>query len=173
MALIGGALNAAELEHIIERALLQIMDVSPWTTCAPSWKARDFSNRAKAILRQYTEHGNEKFAVKTVKKRAPAKKVGVAKRKKKAVTKATARRGLAPVSQEVMDYESNGANGQAGSSTLVIVESPGKVKTIAKYLGRGYRVRATVGHIMDLPAKKLGVDVDKEAPIPRPRKDDR
>jgi len=95
-----------------------------------------------------------------VKKRAPAKKVGAAaKRKKKAVTKATARRGRAPVTQEVMDYETNG-NGQAGNSTLVIVESPGKVKTIAKYLGRGYRVRATVGHIMDLPAKKLGVDVD-------------
>jgi DNA topoisomerase I len=95
------------------------------------------------------------------KKRAPAKKVGVAaKRKKKAVTKATARRGRAAVTQEVMDYESNGSNGQPGNSTLVIVESPGKVKTIAKYLGRGYRVRATVGHIMDLPAKKLGVDVD-------------
>jgi DNA topoisomerase-1 len=95
-----------------------------------------------------------------VKKRAPAKKTGVvAKRKKKAVTKATARRGRASVTQEVMDYESGG-NGTPGNSTLVIVESPGKVKTIAKYLGRGYRVRATVGHIMDLPTKKLGVDVD-------------
>jgi len=95
------------------------------------------------------------------KKRAPAKKVGAAaKRKKKAVTKATARRGRTPVAQDVMDYETSSGNGQPGSSTLVIVESPGKVKTIAKYLGRGYRVRATVGHIMDLPAKKLGVDVD-------------
>jgi len=102
-----------------------------------------------------------KTPAKTVKKRAAAKKVGVAAtRKKKAVTKATARRGRAPVTQEVIGYDSNGGNGQAGNSTLVIVESPGKMKTIAKYLGRGYRVRATVGHIMDLPAKKLGVDVD-------------
>jgi DNA topoisomerase I len=95
------------------------------------------------------------------KKKASAKKVSAAaKRKGKAVTKATARRGRAPVVEEVMDYESNGTGGSPGGSTLVIVESPGKVKTIAKYLGRGYRVRATVGHIMDLPAKKLGVDVD-------------
>jgi DNA topoisomerase I len=102
---------------------------------------------------------------KTVAKRKapakPAKKVSAAaKKKSKAVTKATARRGRALVVEEVMDYESNGTGGSPGGSTLVIVESPGKVKTIAKYLGRGYRVRATVGHIMDLPAKKLGVDVD-------------
>jgi DNA topoisomerase I len=102
---------------------------------------------------------------KTVAKRkAPAKAAkkasAAAKKKSKAVTKATARRGRAPVVEEVMDYESNGTGGSPGGSTLVIVESPGKVKTIAKYLGRGYRVRATVGHIMDLPAKKLGVDVD-------------
>src|ERR1043165_129908 len=44
--------------------------------------------------------------------------------------------------------------------TLVIVESPAKAKTIGKYLGRGYRVQAAVGHIMDLPEKKLGIDVD-------------
>ncbi len=42
----------------------------------------------------------------------------------------------------------------------MIVESPAKAKTIGKYLGRGYRVRATVGHIMDLPVKTLGIDVD-------------
>ncbi len=49
----------------------------------------------------------------------------------------------------------------AGGSSLVIVESPAKAKTIGKYLGRGYKVKATVGHIMDLPEKKLGIDVDK------------
>jgi len=48
-----------------------------------------------------------------------------------------------------------------GGSSLVIVESPAKAKTIGKYLGRGYRVKATVGHIMDLPEKKLGIDVEK------------
>jgi DNA topoisomerase-1 len=49
----------------------------------------------------------------------------------------------------------------SGGSSLVIVESPAKAKTIGKYLGRGYKVKATVGHIMDLPEKKLGIDVDK------------
>src|SRR5438874_5547674 len=49
----------------------------------------------------------------------------------------------------------------AGGISLVVVESPAKAKTIGKYLGRGYRVKATVGHIMDLPEKKLGIDVEK------------
>ncbi len=42
---------------------------------------------------------------------------------------------------------------------LVIVESPAKAKTIAKYLGSGYQVKASMGHIRDLPKKTLGVDV--------------
>ena len=44
---------------------------------------------------------------------------------------------------------------------LVIVESPAKAKTIGKYLGKGYQVRASVGHIRDLPERELGVDVEK------------
>ena len=47
-----------------------------------------------------------------------------------------------------------------GGTTLVVVESPTKAKNIGKYLGRAYTVRATVGHVRDLPAKKLGIDVD-------------
>jgi DNA topoisomerase-1 len=45
---------------------------------------------------------------------------------------------------------------------LVIVESPSKAKTIAKYLGAGYRVQASMGHVRDLPKSKLGVDVDHD-----------
>jgi DNA topoisomerase I len=47
------------------------------------------------------------------------------------------------------------------SKPLVVVESPTKVKTLKKYLGNGYNVAATVGHIKDLPQKELGVDVEK------------
>jgi len=46
------------------------------------------------------------------------------------------------------------------SRPLVIVESPAKAKTVARHLGDGYDVRASVGHIADLPTKGLGVDVD-------------
>lgn len=44
--------------------------------------------------------------------------------------------------------------------SLVIVESPAKAKTINKYLGSDYTVLASIGHIKDLPAKDLGVDID-------------
>jgi DNA topoisomerase-1 len=43
---------------------------------------------------------------------------------------------------------------------LVIVESPSKAKTIEKYLGKEYKVVATVGHVIDLPKSKLGVDIE-------------
>ncbi len=47
-----------------------------------------------------------------------------------------------------------------GSYDLVIVESSAKVKTIKKYLGKGYKVTASNGHVKDLPKSKLGVDID-------------
>jgi DNA topoisomerase I len=43
---------------------------------------------------------------------------------------------------------------------LVIVESPAKAKTLSKFLGSGYEVRASVGHVADLPSKGLSIDVD-------------
>jgi DNA topoisomerase-1 len=48
------------------------------------------------------------------------------------------------------------------AKALVVVESPAKAKTIGKYLGRNFVVKASVGHIKDLPKSKLGVDVDAD-----------
>ncbi len=77
-------------------------------------------------------------AVKPKKKRVP--------RKKRAETP--------PADSEVTDAA------PAKGGALVIVESPTKAKTIGKYLGKGYTVKATIGHLRDLPKRELGVDVE-------------
>ena len=57
------------------------------------------------------------------------------------------------------------------TTSLVIVESPAKAKTIGKYLGPGYEVKACMGHLRDLPKSTLGVDVDNDfEPVYRPIK---
>ncbi|AEG60124.1 type I DNA topoisomerase [Desulforamulus ruminis] len=48
------------------------------------------------------------------------------------------------------------------SKTLVIVESPAKAKSIGKYLGRNFTVKASMGHVRDLPKSQFGVDIDQE-----------
>lgn len=50
----------------------------------------------------------------------------------------------------------------AGRGKLVIVESPAKARTIGRYLGSGFTVKASMGHIRDLPKSSLGVDVDAD-----------
>ncbi|OHW62748.1 DNA topoisomerase 1 [Andreesenia angusta] len=47
------------------------------------------------------------------------------------------------------------------AKSLVIVESPAKAKTISKFLGRNYKVKASVGHVRDLPKSKLGIDIEE------------
>ena len=53
-------------------------------------------------------------------------------------------------------------NDMIKSMNLVIVESPTKARTLTKFLGEGYAVEATMGHVRDLPEKRLGVKVTKQ-----------
>jgi DNA topoisomerase-1 len=109
------------------------------------------------------------------KKSAAPKKASPAARKvappKATKAKASPRKAAAPKArakakaQPVEDEEASqpAANGASlNGKALVIVESPAKAKTIGKYLGSGYSVKATVGHIRDLPTKTLGIDLEDQ-----------
>ena len=112
----------------------------------------------------------KKAAAKTATKKTAAKKPAVTKPVAKPVAKtvaktvakkkATVRRktSAAVAAEEVEENEQVNLSGKA----LVIVESPAKAKTIGKYLGSSYSVKATVGHIRDLPTKTLGIDVAQD-----------
>lgn len=58
---------------------------------------------------------------------------------------------------EIVHFVGGGAK---GAESLVIVESPAKCKTIQKYLGPKYELAASMGHVVDLPKSKMGIDVD-------------
>src|SRR5688500_9389184 len=92
-------------------------------------------------------------------KKTGTRKASAAKTARKRPTGSAARRRGKAVKADSADDGDDGPP-PVGGRSLVIVESPAKAKTIGKYLGRGYQVKATVGHVRDLPEKKLGIDVD-------------
>ncbi|HEX2280550.1 MAG TPA: DNA topoisomerase, partial [Thermomicrobiales bacterium] len=72
------------------------------------------------------------------------------------------RRAAAKSSNATTKTKSKVATPGPGRGRLVIVESPAKARTIGKYLGSGYTVKASMGHVRDWPKSTLGVDVDDD-----------
>jgi DNA topoisomerase-1 len=98
---------------------------------------------------------------KTTKKAAAKPKTGKTASGRASTSKATARGGSRNASTARGRSSSNPAPIARGNS-LVIVESPAKARTITKYLGRGFSVQASMGHVRDLPKSTLGVDTEHD-----------
>ncbi|MBR0358805.1 MAG: DNA topoisomerase I, partial [Selenomonadaceae bacterium] len=91
--------------------------------------------------------------MKAAAKKAAAKKTAATKTAAKKTTAAkTAAKKTAAKKTRAKKEEKGG--------TLVLVESPTKAKTIERYLGKGYTVRASMGHLRDLPKSQFGIDVE-------------
>ena len=113
----------------------------------------------------------ETEAPETAEAKKPAARKAAAKKttaKKKTAAKKAAKKGSAKAlatveaSADGDDAEETPERRGKGPHYLVVVESPAKAKTIKKYLGSGYTVKASVGHVKDLPKSKMGVDIERD-----------
>ncbi len=77
-------------------------------------------------------------------------------------TKSTSKSTKKPASSRKKSTTRTAAKPVTANSKLVIVESPAKARTIEKYLGRNFVVKASMGHVRDLPKSTLGVNVDED-----------
>lgn len=103
-------------------------------------------------------------STKSPKSSASAKAAGPSTRKKAAPVKADNPGEIAVSGRKASGKKTARAaeKDDNGGKSLVIVESPAKAKTLKKILGSGFQIKASVGHIRDLPEKKLGVDIDND-----------
>ncbi|MGN6109457.1 MAG: type I DNA topoisomerase [Kofleriaceae bacterium] len=138
-------------------------------------KAAKTPTKAKAAAKAKTKakvdsktKGEGKADVETVKsatKPAKASKTAKAAKPPKQLTKAQLKKARAreedaeAEAMEAAERVKKPKKVKPGSA-LVVVESPAKARTIGKYLGSGYTVKASVGHVRDLPKSKIGVDFD-------------
>ncbi|MCK5688314.1 type I DNA topoisomerase, partial [Myxococcota bacterium] len=105
----------------------------------------------------------KKVTKKKVAKKATAKKKVAKKVTKKTAKKATSKKKVTKkAASKASKVKALAKAALDKGGTLVIVESPAKAKTIKKYLGSGYTVKASVGHIKDLPKSKLSVDLENK-----------
>jgi DNA topoisomerase-1 len=126
------------------------------------------TRKKKEAVETEAEVTAEETTAKKAAAKRPAAKKATAK-KKSAAKKAAAKKGkgkgkgaLATVEVSADGEEEESTPRGKGPHYLVVVESPAKAKTIKKYLGSGYTVKASVGHIKDLPKSKMGVDVEHD-----------
>lgn len=99
-------------------------------------------------------------AAKVSRARPSAPKASAVKAKTTRAAKPKAERRISALADTGSHLIAPGVAAAVAGRSLVIVESPAKAKTIGKYLGSGFAVKATVGHIRDLPTKTLGIDLE-------------
>jgi DNA topoisomerase-1 len=118
---------------------------------------------AKPAAAKAKGNGKAKAAPKAPEKKPKAKPEPVKATAKKQPTKPTkaVKGGKKPeAEEEVVEEKPRKPKKVKPGSALVVVESPAKAKTINKYLGANYIVKASVGHVRDLPKSKIGVDLE-------------